>query len=100
MLRWLDLVGKWASRVENENKGKDSCCSLLTKRYNSQSLPSPTSGFGWRPEHLSQAQQRLASSRQPARMTLDLLALTLPGLVYALTLTRNSSVSIASFRSF
>lgn len=66
MLHWLDLVGKWASRVENENKDKDSCWSLLIERYNPQSLPSPISGFGWRRELLNQALQKPASSRQPA----------------------------------
>lgn len=51
MLRRLDLVGKWASRVEKENKAKESCCSLLSERYSSQSLL-PTSslapGLCWR----------------------------------------------------
>lgn len=75
MLCRLDLVGKWASRVENENKDRDSCWSLFTERYNPQSLLSPISGFGWRTEFLNQAQQRPTSSRQPAWIILVLLVL-------------------------
>lgn len=41
MLRRLDLVGKWASRVEKENKAKESCCSLLAERVVLKASPQP-----------------------------------------------------------
>lgn len=51
MLCRLDLVGKWASRVEKKNKGKDSCWSLLAEREAVLQPPPPASpapGLCWR----------------------------------------------------
>lgn len=50
MLCRLDLVGKWASRVEKKNKEKDSCWSLLVERGSSKGSPPASAALGlyWR----------------------------------------------------